>query len=154
MEIFYKGKYYELVELKEPNGRASFDIVAIFESNYTKEENGNEIPTTKEDFESNLDCSWRLGNFINYFFGASVETLKSMETIAKDYIDEYESGKNATLLNLLSALAQKRIQEHKRTTTKDFDKLSKDEQFELDDGDNLLQAIDTIKGVLEDGEKN
>lgn len=153
MEIFYKGKYYELVELKEPNGRASFDIIAIFESIYTKEENGNEIPTTKEDFESNLDCSWRLGNFINYFYGASVETLKSMETIAKDYIDDFEKGRNTTLLNLLSDLAQKRIQEHKRTTTKDFDKLSKDEQFELDDGDNLLQAIDTIKGVLKD-EKN
>lgn len=152
MEIFYKGKYYELVELKEPNGRASFDIVAIFESNYTREENGNEIPTTKEDFESNLDCSWRLGNFINYFYGASVETLKSMETIAKDYIDEYEKGKSTTLFNLLSDLEQKRIKEHERTI-KDFQKLSKLEQFEIDDGDNLLQAIDTIKGVLED-EKN
>lgn len=152
MEIFYKGKYYELVELKEPNGRASFDIVAIFESKYTKEENGNEIPTTKEDFESNLDCSWRLGNFINYFYGASVETLKSMETIAKDYIDEYEKGKSTTLFNLLSDLEQKRIKEHERTI-KDFQKLSKLEQFEIDDGDNLLQAIDTIKGVLED-EKN
>ncbi len=152
MEIFYKGKYYELVELKEPNGRASFDIVAIFESIYTKEENGNEIPTTKEDFESNLDCSWRLGNFINYFYGASVETLKSMETIAKNYIDDFEKGRNTTLLGLLSALEQKRIKEHERTI-KDFQKLSKLEQFEIDDGDNLLQAIDTIKGVLED-EKN
>lgn len=152
MEIFYKGKYYELVELKEPNGRASFDIVAIFESNYTREENGKEIPTTKEDFESNLDCSWRLGNFINYFYGASVETLKSMEIIAKEYIDEYEKGKSTTLLHLLSDLEQKRIKEHE-TTIKDFQKLSKLEQFEIDDGDNLLQAIDTIKGVLED-EKN
>lgn len=152
MEIFYKGKYYELVELKEPNGRASFDIVAIFESIYTKEENGNEIPTTKEDFESNLDCSWRLGNFINYFFGASEETPKSIQTIAKDYIDDFEKGRNTTLLNLLSDLAQKRIKEHERTI-KDFQKLSKVEQFEIDDGDNLLQAIDTIKGVLED-EKN
>ena len=152
MEIFYKGKYYELVELKEPNGRASFDIVAIFESNYTREENGKEIPTTKEDFESNLDCSWRLGNFINYFYGASVETLKSMEIIAKEYIDEYEKGKSTTLLHLLSDLEQKRIKEHE-TTINDFQKLSKLEQFEIDDGDNLLQAIDTIKGVLED-EKN
>ena len=148
MEILYKGNYYELAELKEPNEESSFDIIAIFKSRYYKYDGDKQINITKEEFENGIETSWELGNFINYFYGASDQEEKNV-SIAKEYIDEYESGKNATLLNLLSDLAQKRIQEHKRTTTKDFDKLSKDEQFEIDDGDNLLQAIDTIKGVLE-----
>lgn len=152
MEILYKGNYYELVELKEPNEESSFDIIAIFKSRYYKYDGDEQINITKEEFEEGIETSWELGEFINYFYGAS-DQEEMIENIAKGYIDEYESGKNATLLNLLSDLAQKRIQEHKRTTTKDFDKLPKEAQFEIDDGDNLLQAIDTIKGVLEDEKK-
>ena len=98
MEIFYKGKYYEIMELKEPQGRATFDIFVVFESCYLKEDkNGNKIPTTKEDFEHDESCDWRLGNFINYSFGSNEFTLKTIETIAKEYIDEYEKGKKQTL---------------------------------------------------------
>lgn len=89
MEILFKGKYYELVELKEPNRRTSFDIVAIFESCYTREDENNEIVSiTKEEFEGDLDAQWRLGKCINYFYGAS-ERNETIIDIAKEYIKDY-----------------------------------------------------------------
>lgn len=75
MELKHKGKTYELVELKEPITNELFDIIAIFETR----KNG--------DF-------WELGGFINYFYGASVESKENIKSIALDYIKEYELSKD------------------------------------------------------------
>ena len=74
MELKQKNKTYELVELKEPTKSETFDIIAIFETR----KNG--------DF-------WELGDFINYFYGASLESTENIKRIALDYIKEYELSK-------------------------------------------------------------
>lgn len=71
MELKHKGKTYELVELKEPTTNETFDIIAIFETR----KNG--------DF-------WELGDFINYFYGASLESKENIKRIALDYIKDNE----------------------------------------------------------------
>ena len=73
MTIKHNGKTYELVELHEIGESATFDIVAIFE-------------THKDN-----DDLWELGNFVNYFYGASLETTENIIKIAKNYINESES---------------------------------------------------------------
>ena len=74
MELKHKGKTYELVELKEPITNELFDIIAIFE--------------TRKDGDF-----WELGDFVNYFYGASVESEENIKSIALDYIKEYELSK-------------------------------------------------------------
>ena len=91
MTIKYKGNYYELVELKEPQKEQTYDIIGIFKSYYFKEENGKEIPITLEEFEKDFDGQWRLGEFIDYFYGANDKTQDIVE-IAQWYIDIHQSS--------------------------------------------------------------
>jgi len=63
------------VELKEINSGASYDIVAIFE-------------ITKREEKDQAAQDWELGNFIDYFYGASDDNRKIIK-IACDYIDDY-----------------------------------------------------------------
>lgn len=75
MELKHKGKTYELVELQELGTNETFDIVAIFE---TRKKGG----------------FWELGDFVNFFYGASLESKENIKSIALDYIKDYESSKD------------------------------------------------------------
>ena len=153
MTILYKGHYYELVGLHEPKTKENYDIIAIFQVRFLDEQNR---PITKEKYEEETnkyfndeDCDFvnmEYGNFINYFYGESVETKDTIEMIAHDYIDDYLEKRKKDFLEKINELQRERVEEY----GKDFANLPIDEQIERDDGDNLIQACETLKGVLED----
>ena len=64
MTLNYKGKEFEITELKEPNENTSFDVIAIFEVQGLKY------------------------NFVNYFYGAD-DSKENIINNSKIYIDRY-----------------------------------------------------------------
>lgn len=69
MDFEYYGHMYRLVEFVEPKSGAHHDIIGVFKVVYKNKDLDEEI------------------QFINYFYGASVESIDSMIKIAKEYID-------------------------------------------------------------------
>ena len=64
------------------------------------------------------------------------------------YIDDYFKQEHRKLLGAIENIEEERIHEYEQQGHCDFRSLSKDEQYEIDDGDNLLNACDVLKGVL------
>lgn len=81
MRFDYKGKTFELMEMKEPNKNTSFDIIGIFEVVPHRIIN-NEIVKCSWD-----ECEFEKYEFVDYFYGVTGKEI--MITNAKEFIDKY-----------------------------------------------------------------
>lgn len=89
MRINYKGRTFELAELKEPNSNQTFDIIAIFEIKPYKWTEIFEYPECVECSEEEEDAFEKLF-FIEYFYGASLDSDEELTTTAMRHIDRYD----------------------------------------------------------------
>lgn len=90
MRFNYKNNDYELAELKEPNERTTFDIIAIFRIDYCIWQGENLVSVDKKTYEESEDHFEKL-IFVDYFYGVTDNDflIKS----AKNSIDFIESKK-------------------------------------------------------------
>ena len=99
MRIAYNNKQYELVELNDIHNTSSYDIVAIFEVQYTYYQGGEKHLVSEEDFlaQDDNENSPIINEelvFIQYFYGASESKEQIIEN-AHYFLDhEYDKDYN------------------------------------------------------------
>jgi len=81
MRFEYKGKTFELMEMKEPNKKTTFDIIGIFEVVPHRIINNELVKCSWDEFE------FVKYEFVNYFYGVTGKEI--MIANAKEYIDRY-----------------------------------------------------------------
>lgn len=143
MELNYKGRTFEIVQLSDLNGEELYGIVAILEVTYVYFlENGKVKEVGFEEwqraYENDEDLPFQDYRFINYYCGVD-DDIETIVENAHNFIDDYDK-KEGKVAQLLRGLENK---------VKSFPKvkgisemLEEDESIEED----LFDIVETIKG--------
>lgn len=92
MTFKYNNKYYELMELVEPNSLLKSDILIIMEITYFEEQDGRRVLINKDEWEGNDMASFEY-RIVNYFYGVE-DDATNIEN-AQYFIDhEYDKNFN------------------------------------------------------------
>jgi len=144
MELNYKGRDFEIVQLIDLNGEEFYGIVAIYEVVYVYFLEGGQVKEVGfEEWKRAWDneeeeLPFQDFKFINYFWGAD-DDIEVIKENAKNFIDDYDK-KEGKLAQLLRGLENKIKTFPKSKGISEM--LEEDESIEED----LFDIVETLKG--------